>query len=258
MKTLITFSGGIDSTYALWKLLTETQDEVTALALSTETLTEAMRLRFDLRSFQGVDVAETVEAANWLKANVRNFTLVVHNFDPTYAVKGYGNVNSPQTYTVRYAVSRINAGEFDRLLCTSEKENDGWSNGGTISTRRPGSMAARDIFVATATRGTVEFPLISSDYTQANAFAELPIGLLAIIDNDGPDDQSFKAMKRRWIKAQLASGKTPSQVWDLYYQNCTVYQGKWFSMKHWINGIEPTDQNTWSMPEWPASYTVTL
>lgn len=257
MKTLITFSGGIDSTYALWKLLNETQDEVTALALNTDALTQAARLRYDLRSFNGVDTAETVAAADWLKANVRDFTLIVHDFDPAYAVRGYGNINSPQTYMARYAAPRINAGEFARFICTSEKENDGWSNGGSIDTRRPGSIAALDVFSQLATQGSIEFPLIASNYTQANAFAEMPSGLLAIIDPDAPDDQTFKAKKRRWLKAQLASGKTPAQVWDAYYANCTVYPNKWFSMKWWIDGLTPTDENTWPMPEWPVSHTVT-
>ena len=32
MKTFVSFSGGMDSTYLLWKLLSETTDEVIALA----------------------------------------------------------------------------------------------------------------------------------------------------------------------------------------------------------------------------------
>jgi hypothetical protein len=255
MKTLITFSGGLDSTYALWKLLTNTSDEVTAIYINTQNIDGAWRIRYDLRAFSGVNNALTNQAAQWLQTNGRSFTLIDQPFDTNYVVRGVGNPNSPQTYITRYAVPRVNAGEYDRLICTSEKENDGWSNGGSIETRRPGSMAARDIFAASATRGSIEFPLIASDYTQATALAEMPAELLAIVNVCQLDDTSYKCMKIHWFQNLLDQGKTQAEIYALWYQNCTAYNNRWFPMKTWLSGDVASDDNTWAaLPQWPTSF----
>jgi hypothetical protein len=255
MKTVLTFSGGIDSTYVLWKLLSETQDEITAIFISSDNLSPADFSRYDLRAFRGSSQATADASAQWLQSNVRSFTYVVQTFDSQYAPRGFGNVNSPQTYLTRFAVPRINSGEFDRLICTSEKENDGASNGGTIDVRRPGSMAARDIFAQSATRGSIEFPLIAANYTQANALTEMPSDLLDIVDHCTLEDNSYKCKKKRWFQNLLDQGKTPAQCYDAWYTSCTnASAGKWFSMKFWIENTQPTDQLTWAIPEWPTSY----
>jgi len=257
MKTVLTFSGGIDSTYVLWKLLSETQDEITAVFVSTDGVTQSEFNRYDLRAF-GASGQSTVDAAaQWLQSNIRQFTYSVQPFDAQYAPRGVENVNSPQTYLARFAAPRINSGEFDRFVCTSEKENDGWSNGGTINVRRPGSVAARDIFIQSATRGSIEFSLISENYTQANALSEMPSSLLSIVDHCVLGDISYKCRKKQWFQNLLDQGNTPAQCYDAWYANCTnAYAGKWFSMKYWVDGVQPTEQNTWAMPEWPASYSV--
>jgi hypothetical protein len=255
MKTIITFSGGVDSTYELWRLLTTTDDEITAVFVNIDNLNLAETARYDLRAFAGSNSTIAQSAATWLQNNCRSFTFLNQTFDTSFCVRGYGNVNSPQTYITRFAVPRINAGEFDRLICTSEKENDGWSNGGTVDVRRPGSFAARDLFVASATRGSIEFPLIALNYTQAVALASLPADLLAIVDTCPVDNMSFKCIKKRWFESLIAEGKTQQEIYNIWYNDCTTpYPGKWFSMKYWLSNIAPTAENTWTMPEWPTSY----
>jgi hypothetical protein len=255
MKTILTFSGGVDSTYLLWKLLTTTDDEITAVFVDTSSLSFPEAARYDLRAFFNSNLETAQTAAAWLQANCRSFTFLNQTFDTSFCVRGYGNVNSPQTYITRFAVPRINVGEFDRLVCTSEKENDGWSNGGTVDTRRPGSFAARDLFVASATRGSIEFPLIASNYTQANALTEMPSDLLNIVDHCTVGDGSYKCKKKQWFQNLLDQGNTPEQCYDAWYANCTnAYTGKWFSMKLWLTDQPATAENTWNMPEWPTSY----
>ena len=56
MRTIIGNSGGLDSTYALWKLLSTTDDEVTVVLLNTDGLTNQVITRFDVRSFNGMEV----------------------------------------------------------------------------------------------------------------------------------------------------------------------------------------------------------
>lgn len=256
MKIVMNFSGGLDSTYLAWKILSTTTDELTGFFINTTSMPGSWVTKFDMRAFSDNNPEYAMAAANWLQQNVRPFSFVNHDIEDSYLVRGFGNVNSPQVYLARYATPRINTSEYDKVVCTSEKENDGWSNGGTIDSRRPGAFAARDWFVANATRGSVEFPLIASDYTQAVALLEMPKGLSSLVDVCSVQDQSFKCKKRRWLQAQLDEGKTPQEIYALWYQKCTVYQGRWFSMKWWIDGALPTENNTWPMPAWPTSYSL--
>ena len=65
MKILIPASGGVNSTYALWRWLDQTDHEIIA-SFAEETWTEPSR-----RSREREEAGEMVE---WLKANVRDFT----------------------------------------------------------------------------------------------------------------------------------------------------------------------------------------
>lgn len=256
MKTIISFSGGLDSTYLLWKLLTETEDEITAVLISTDTIEGNAPLKYDLRAFLGSDSANAIAAAEWLNANVRPFTFINQNFDTSFVVQGYGNPNSPPTYLARYVTPLINNGTYDRFVLCNEKENDGYSNGGTVSNRAPGSLAAREIFISGATRGSIQFPLIEANYTQAVALSSIPQDLLEIIDVCVDSPTRFKCQKKQWFQNLLGQGKTTEEIWSIYYGACTVVPNKWFSMKFWLNNQQATDQNTWEMPQWPSSYEV--
>jgi hypothetical protein len=257
MKTVIGFSGGMDSTYLLWNLLANSSDEITAVFIDMQDIPLSVYQRYDLRNFTGSSKDVALAAAQWLSDNVRAFNFIVHPFDQNYVVRGFGNCNNPQTYVARYAIPRINANEFDRLVAAGEKENDGFGNGGTVEVRRPGSFAVRDLFVAGATRGSVDFPLIASNYTQAVAMMSMPTELRAIVDFCTPDSIAFECKKRAWFQALIDQGKTQQEIFDIWYANCTSpYVGKWFSMKYWLEGVQAIDQNTWAIPEWPTSYTV--
>lgn len=258
MKTIISFSGGLDSTYALWKLLSETTDEVTAMFIDTSNIDPSLVLRYDLRGWSPVSELEVQPIVDWLQQNARSFIFAPQPFTTDYVVRGFGSTNNLQAYAARYAFPRINSNQYDRLILPSEKENDGWSNGGTVEIRRPGSIAAREIFIAGATRGSIEFPLIASNYTQANALSELPAGLLALTDVCAVEDQGYKCQKRRWLQGQLDQGKTPAQVWNAYYANCTPVAGKWFSMKYWLVGVTQSESTLWDIPQWPDSYSVSV
>ena len=66
-KTCISITGGLDSTYLLYKTLSETQDEVTAFHVDfTELTPEVNSANLEKMSAQNV--------VNWLKTNVRDFT----------------------------------------------------------------------------------------------------------------------------------------------------------------------------------------
>lgn len=65
-KTCISITGGVDSTYLLYKTLSETQDDVTAFHVDfTELTPEVNSANLEKMSAQNV--------VNWLKSNVRGF-----------------------------------------------------------------------------------------------------------------------------------------------------------------------------------------
>lgn len=261
MKTLVSLSGGLDSTYLLWKLLTTTQDEITALSVDIGNSDPRYWTKYDLRGFSREDGTDRQtekldKIVNWLKTNVRDFTLVREPLMAIYLARDINLPNNTQSYLVRYGISRINNGSFDRICSSSEWENDGFSNGGTVGlNRKVGGAIALDIFKAEATRGSLEFSLLDMDYNQAYALSEMPKELIDICRYPLKETQ-WETAKVSWYKGQLNQSKTPAEAGTIAKAKCTLPNGKWFTMKAWVVGQEPNDKNTWDMPTWPSSYTV--
>ena len=261
MRTLVSLSGGMDSTYLLWKLLSETTDEITAINLDWANTDPYLRGKYDLRSFtpedwtfDHSDKPQTIAA--WLKANVRDFTTVTEPMVSEFMSKDINFPNNPPSYLTRYAIKKINNNELDRICLSNEWENDGMANGGTVGrNRRPGAWVAYDTFVATATRGSIEFTLLDMDYNQAYALAEMPKELIDLVRYPKTLNKA-KANKTSWLKRQLNEGKTPAEAGAIAKTKCMLPNGKWHSMKSWVVGEEPNDSNTWDVPTWPSSYTV--
>jgi hypothetical protein len=248
----------MDSTYLLWKLLSETTDEITALYVDLTDLDMRTRNKYDIRSFTFEEDGEThrakIEAiAAWLKTNVRDFTLVIEPISTDYMVRGIGSPNNPPAYVTRYAVQHINDGTYDRLCLSNEWENDGYAHGGTVSTRRNGAWVAHEIFVAEARRGRIDFTLLDMDYNQAYALSEMPQELRELVWNRM---SGSKSPKRFYFEGLLLDGKTPAEAGSIAKAQCIQPNGKWHSMKFWVTGAEPTEKTTWDMPTWPSSYEV--
>jgi hypothetical protein len=261
MKTLVPFTGGMDSTYLLWKLLTETSDEITAVNFDIGNTDPYLRGKYNLRSFTPEDFRleqadRVINIAIWLKQNVRDFTFVKEPISKDFLAKDLALPNNTAGYFARYAIPKINNGDFDRMCLSHEWDNDGLSNGGTIGTmRRPGAWVAHELFVANATRGSIDFTLLDMNYNQAYALSEMPKHLVDLVRYPKIANP-LKAKKTSWFKGRLNEGKTPAQAGDIAKAKCTLPNGKWFSMRYWVEGLEPTDQNTWDVPTWPSSYTV--
>jgi hypothetical protein len=258
MKTFVSLSGGMDSTYLLWRLLSETTDEITALHVDLSGLDVRTRIKYDIRSFAFEEDGEAARAkidaiTAWLKVNVRDFNLIVEPISTDYMVRGVGFPNNPPAYITRYAVQHINAETYDRLCLSNEWENDGFSNGGTVTHRRSGAWIAHEIFVSEAQRGRIDFTLLDMEYTQAYALAEMPRGLIDLVwDRRG----GSKSMKRFYLEGLLLDGKTPAEASAIAKAKCMLPDNKWHSMRHWLGGQEPTEATTWDMPTWPSSYEV--
>lgn len=195
MRTIIGNSGGLDSTYALWKLLSTTNDEVTVVVLNTGTMTKQVKNRFDVRSFNSLGDSNSrsqrvQNILNWLSANVRPCTVVNVDLDENVLRRGIDYPNNPQTAIVEWAIAKINTGEADKVIVTTERENDGYSNGGTITTRAPGAIAAKNLFVEFAARGEISFMLLDSGYHQGVALREMPQALIDLTHSVTPKTPS--------------------------------------------------------------------
>lgn len=268
MKTIIGNSGGLDSTYALWKLLTTTNDDVTVVLLNTDDLTGEVMRKFDVRSFNSAQsnssrAARVRSIVNWLSTNVRPCTLSEVRLDATVLRRGVEYPNNPQTIIVDWAVQKINAGEADKVVVTTERENDGFSNGGTIASRAPGAIAAKDRFVADATRGELSFILLDMNYHQGVAIRELPAELYALTrscDSPAPEPCGvcFKCSKRKFFAEAISQGKTDEEIRSYVALKSELPNNRWRSMKFWIAEDVPTCayqsvDKTWDMLVWPQS-----
>jgi 7-cyano-7-deazaguanine synthase in queuosine biosynthesis len=267
MRTIIGNSGGLDSTYALWKLLTTTTDDVSVVLLNTDDLTQDVRRKFDVRSFNSsqsnADRTTRVQSiVQWLSANVRSCALVEVRLDASLLRRGIEYPNNPQTVIVDWAVKKINAGEANKVIVTTERENDGFSNGGTIATRAPGAIAARDRFVADATRGELSFMLLDMNYHQGMAIREMPAALYALTRScDSPSPEPcgvcFKCSKRNFFAEAIAGGKTDNEIRSYIASKSELENGRWRTMKDWLKDDVDTyvggGFKDWPMPTWPQS-----
>lgn len=261
MKTFIPFSGGLDSTYLLWKILSETNEEVTALSIDMAATNPRVFLKYDARSFSMYDansgaIDRVQKIKEWLSKNVRDFNLIIETIDTQYFVRDINTPNSTPSYFTRYAAPRLNDGTFDRICLSHEWDNDGFANGGSIGLkRRPGSWVAYDIFPQVATRGRLEFTLLDMEYNQAYALSELPKDLLNIV-RDPNLSEDKKKLKQAWFEKQLSEGKTPKEAGEIAKAKCMLPDGKWHSMRYWVTGADPTPETVWNMPIWPTSITL--
>jgi hypothetical protein len=265
MKTVISLSGGLDSTYVLWKLLSTTTEEITAIFLDNQKLSKEDVEKYDIRGYENINInvqqREVVQnICEWLKKNVRSFTFIKHPIDSSRF--HLDNTNSLITYFIDYSIEMINAGTIDKIVCSTEKENDGWSHGGTKNgIRRPGSMEFYDRFIANAKRGELSFPLLDAPYTQANALKEMPNELINLSSSCSrspvaPCGECFKCKKRQFFLDQINEGKTLEEIIALVESNSLHEDGTWKSMKVWLGDMK-TDAEFIQMPEWPSSYKIT-
>ena len=98
MRTIIAVSGGLDSTYALWKLL-ETGDQITVVHLTGDELSARDLMRYDVRLLNSNQTKRDAlsKIFSWLKANVRDFDVANVSVDGSLLRLGIEYPNSTQT-----------------------------------------------------------------------------------------------------------------------------------------------------------------
>ena len=106
-KTAVGMSGGLDSVYVLWKLLSTTDDEVTAVHFDQTYVSDNKRsYQPELSVYQKRTISEIVF---WLKSNVRDFTF------ETRIVKNISSDQSFMVYFIDNLAPSVSDGTYDRI-----------------------------------------------------------------------------------------------------------------------------------------------
>lgn len=256
MKTVLAYSGGLDATYVLYKLLTETEDEVTAIFIDSTDLTHKDQNKYNIRMLKAgkSEIQDARKTVAELRKHTRNFTFLNKPLEPEFLKEGVQHSNNPAGYFVRSMLPKINDGTYDKLVISNERENDGFSHSGDVAGKlfRPASWPAYDEFLAGAIRGTLSFPLLDTNYNQAHALSTLPSELIAI--NEPVDTNAFKSVKRRFFRSLLREGKTLQEI-NKIVDDYSINNGRWMSMKYWLFTYpeRPDPKLSWEMRTWPTS-----
>jgi 7-cyano-7-deazaguanine synthase in queuosine biosynthesis len=269
MKTAILFSGGLDSVYCAWKILTSSQDELTLVFLNCDDVSSNMVQNYShIFSATALKTPAILKSKvqsihNWLNANVRSCTLDI--VDLTENMLSRQKINSHTTCLLPMLFDKINSGQLDKIVSSHELENDGFAINRAEnfqSTRKIDSKRMANLFALNAQRGKLEFLLIDSNYTQATALIELDKDLLdltvsceSIYQTGVSCGTCFKCEKRKLFCEKIDSGASSSDIYQWYVKQCTV-DDKWWSMKNWI-GLFPQvskkeiKRDLFVKPDWP-------
>ena len=151
MKSLLSFSGGRDSAYVAYRMLKDTDDELTIMLLRKKPGSEC---KWSLKRAETLRVPHLIEELK----KIRSFDVIdeyIDDDDLTY------ETDHPNTYFIDYGVKRMNEGQYDRLVTGQTFEQiDSGPNGGAM----PSVIAGDRLFKQISNRGSLWQPLISHDY----------------------------------------------------------------------------------------------
>lgn len=274
MKTLVAFSGGLDSIYVLWKQLTETNDDITAVFYTGEKITDEMRQKFDVINVENKMFGDSrwvhiQKIAYAMMEHTRPFNLFKESYDPSLINEQDQYFNHGAAFRAAMAVRRINNNEYDKFVAGVCRDNDGYqiNRHGFVKNETASSLMTK-YFIQSAKRGEISLPLLEMKYTTANAFAELPSWLVAmnrscqmtIFSNITTCKQCYKCMMHEYAYVLLDQGKTVDEIYDIYTQKSVMSDGTWRSQKVWIAEEVtcnlPSKVDKLPMPEWGHSYKV--
>jgi len=155
MKTLLFFSGGKDSAYVLYKLLTETDDEVTAIHFYTNNKSVPVVLedKFYPRISSLVQELKKIRDFNFIKKEVELKDVTK-------------NTSFYYTFCINYAAPFLNDGTYDRISTGRTWEAQDQKFLKNLSGSSPATVAGKRLFNQLVTRGELWNPLVSHDFVQ--------------------------------------------------------------------------------------------
>jgi hypothetical protein len=175
MKTLLMWSGGADSTFILYKLLTDTTDQVTAVVLDkapgaqnsiSHTPQSSLRIPRLIQELKKIRDFEVIRK-----------TVTDQSITP--------ETDHYYTYFINSVAADINAGVYDRIATgrTWEQQDQSvYKNSSVKGT--PSQFAAERLFAELCTRGELWNPLVTDEYyenfSRWHVFEYLPQNILEL------------------------------------------------------------------------------
>ena len=255
VRIALPISGGLDSTYLLWKLLEKGEDDITVVFLDLRQYTgqHPFYPNISLAAGKEQDLFRVQRICDRLSLTPR----IIDSFS------GVSEKSSLSRYLVDKFLPEINAGQLDALALPYEYGNEGHSSRMAGRTEH-GYLAAMRTFKERATRGKLWLPLMEDRYCQAHAFEQLPTDLLSLTlscerpVDDAPCGVCFKCAKRKFFLGRLEAGFRPNQAFDAWYRQATVEPGKWWPTRNWLRLYVPEYERPvlfekWDFPTWPSS-----
>lgn len=204
MKTIMSFSGGLDSTYMLYKTLKETDDEVYAFYLD---MMDCPGTSFMHKQY--MEQVCAMKVAQWMNDNVRPFKFDIYDVGQKFFYE-----KLPMMEALYFAIPYLNENLYDRFLMAWSAEDCG-----TFGQEVRNAMWYR--FEQHATRGKMEFPLLEQDIGRLEQYLKLPkeviplMGDCASINVDGTKCGSCQKckVKTRYFK-QYEEGMSVKEILD--------------------------------------------
>ena len=232
MRTLVAFSGGLDSTYVLWKLLTTTNDEITAVFFDFSYLTDSSCSSASGASASSLSEYNKLVARNivsYLKQTTRNFDFIIEN---CYSL----NEDEDSTiYCARWAANKIQESIYDRYAtgheATVESREEYYRvHNMPARNRLSVGQAAKNAFSQITDSTKIWYPLSRDEWRKRTSeqLAELPSDLVQLsiscnnissvdsVGNPVPCGQCNKCVRNNMLNQRLNLGETADQAWNYY------------------------------------------
>ena len=227
-KTIVAISGGFDSTYMLWKLLSSTDDEVTAIHFDKRYVTE------NRKHLQGqMSVYEDIIINNiktWLINNTRSFNYTTH------AVSDYEDKQSPEMYMLKYTGTQINSGAYDRVAFGfgAKKVNGVYDLSGRPANNSTPFDFYPPYYANYASVSTLWYPLVEWEANTFKIMSDMPEALKNLISsctnpsiNDSGNiitcGECSKCMWNDFVKYKISEGSLTESTFKSYMESQSTY-----------------------------------
>jgi hypothetical protein len=201
----MSFTGGLDSTLLLYKMLTETDDEVFAFTLD---LSACINTTLDHKQY--MEKVCAMKIAQWMNDNIREFKFKIIDVP-----NGFFYENLPMMEALYFAIPYLNENLYDRFCFAFSAEDVG-----VFGRHVKNAMEYR--FEQYAQRGSLEFLLQDQNLGRAHALATIPKELLpytADCIRIGPNHEKCgdcnKCKQRSQDLKRMEEGLTPDECLNL-------------------------------------------
>ena len=228
-RIAICCSGGLDSTYLLWRTALDHSHQIRAIYLKSDDVCTNKRVLALFNLFMERERPIEIDVVSQAQLD-----------DIPWPINISRGRQQPAVHLVKYGATLAANGAIDELMTGHEIENDGIHRtpvpGEVI---KAGTMFMQEVFAAISDKGKLTHPLQDIGYSQATAMALLPPVFLEMTFSclngafGQPCGHCVKCVKRRFIAQRLVK-EDHEAVTRFILSQSTVIDQQWWSLKHWV------------------------